>query len=388
VRLFFIVENDQPHAAGGGFYAIHKFAEFLSLRGHDVFVFGVHDMRWVKRSARFAQMYRPSLNRNGRLKTRLDGWLSGLCARWLLPRAMRRFHPDWILGVLTHSAVKAEALGRSYRIPVANFIYECPPWMQEVWQPEVFRIGFEDALTQRLWAATRAAYLGSRVLFPNSELSRRHNTAWLGGKAVAEPIYPGIDPGQMPASVAAGSEPICLDPQRKHLLYVGRMAESKNVHHLIAAFLRLGPDAVLHLCGTGSDVEKFKVQAGGSPRIRFHGFVPDDALWSLFRQCSLLVYPTGFEGFGMPPMQALHFGKPCLASDLGIFRSIYGDLLEYFPPGDVDALTQAMQRLLGDPDYCRRRGEAGRLYVDTNFTWARAAETIEVSLSKANHEQP
>ena len=47
LKLLFIVENDVPHAAAGGFYAIYKFAEFLSQRGHSIAIYGVHDMNWV-----------------------------------------------------------------------------------------------------------------------------------------------------------------------------------------------------------------------------------------------------------------------------------------------------------------------------------------------------
>jgi glycosyltransferase involved in cell wall biosynthesis len=381
VRLFFIVENDEPHAAGGGFYALHKFAEFLVRRGHEVCVYGVHDMHWVEPGNGLSFRFRPSLPRRGRLLSRLDRMLSRLSARLLLEPAVRRFRPDWICGVLTYSAIKAEALGRKSGVPVANFIYECPPWMEEVWGAETFRRGY-DKWTERLWEETRRAYLGSRVLLPNSDLSRRHNSRWLGGKEVGEPIHPGIDPEQMPIKAPA-REPMALDPGRKHLLCVGRLIGSKNVRDLISAFPFLHGQAELHVCGTGSEMAALKAQAAGLPQIRFHGFVSDDLLWSLFRQCDLVVYPTGFEGFGMPPMQALYFGKPCLASDLEIFRSVYGDLLEYFPLSDVKALASSIDRLLADPDYRRRRGEAGRRHVLENFTWARAAERIEHQLMKA-----
>ena len=383
MKLFFIVENDQPHAAGGGFYSLFKFAEFLARRGHSIFIYGVHDMHWVKPGSNLKLLFRPKLPRRSGLLTKLDRRLSKFCEGWILAPALRKFRPDWILGVLTHSAIKAEGLGRRYQIPVANFIYECPPWMEEVWGVETFKRGY-DSFTRQLWDKTRSAYLGSKVLFPNSALSREYNASWLEGKAVAEPIYPGVDPDQMPYLVDQVTETLPLNPNRKHILCVGRLVESKNVHHLISAFKKLHVEAELHLCGTGSEMQALKDQSAQLPFIHFHGFVSDALLWSLYRQCDLVAYPTGFEGFGMPPMQALYFGKPCLASDLAVFRSIYGDMLEYFPLGNVDALAQSIDRLLSDPDYCRRRGEAGRLYVLENFTWAIAAERIEHNLMKVN----
>jgi len=375
MRLFFIVENDQPHESAGGFYAPFKFAEYLARRGHAVRVYGVHDRGWVPRSASLSLLFRPSVPRKGRLGTWLDRRLSRLSADWILPRAIAAFRPDWIAGVLTYSAIKAEVLGRRFGIPVANFVYECPPWMREVLGQARFEAE-ANVFSRRLWEDTRRAYLGSRVLFPNSPMSQDYNSRWLEGKAVAEPIYPGVDPEAMPRTPPGGREPKPLDPARKHILFVGRLAPGKNVDALIRAFRTLPGDAELHLCGTGPDRQSLERLASGA-RVTFHGYVPDGILWSLFRQCHLVAYPSAFEGFGMPPMQALYFGKPCLASDLPILRSIYGDLLDYFPAGDERSLGESMGRLLKDEGHRSRKGAAGYRHVLEHFTWERAADRIE-----------
>ena len=378
MKLFFIVENDEPYASGGGYYALFKFAEHLALMGNKVFVYGVLDLGWVKPGDGLSIVFRPRMPRTGRFRSKVDRVLSKFGAKWLLPFLIRRFRPDWILGVLTHSAIKAESLGRRMGIPVANFIYECPPWMNETLGAVAFEKGY-DAFARRLWEETRRAYLGSKVLFPNSRLSQRYNQMWLEGKPVADPIHPGIDPGQMPFG-PVHNEPLRLDPDCKHVLSVGRLVEGKNIHQLIAAFRRLRAKAQLHICGAGPEMERLRREASGSPAIHFHGYLSDADLWSLFRQCALVAYPSGFEGFGMPPMQALYFGKPCIASDLEIFRSIFANRLEYFPLGDVDALAAEMDRLLADPEYCRQRGEAGRRFIIENFTWSVSAARIDKTL--------
>jgi glycosyltransferase involved in cell wall biosynthesis len=383
LRLFFIVENDQPHESAGGFYALYKFAEFLARRGHVVRVYGVHDRGWVRKTGTLSLLFRPRIPRRGKVTRWLDRRLSRMAAQWILPAAIRGFRPDWIAGVLTYSAIKAEALGRRFGTPVANFIYECPPWMREVMGDERFETA-KDPFSQRLWEDTRRAYLGSRVLFPNSALSRDYNSRWLEGKPVAEPIHPGIDPSQMPRVAAGDREPLPLDPARKHVLFVGRLAPGKNVDALIRAFRKLSLDAELHLCGTGPDRAGLQGLAAGA-KVAFHGYLPDDELWSLFRQCTLVVYPSAFEGFGMPPMQALYFGKPCLASDLPILRSVYGDMLEYFPSGDEECLAKSMERLLEDEGGRGRNGEAGHRYILDHFTWERAADGI-VRVLRQSHE--
>lgn len=383
LKLFFIVDNDEPHSGAGGFYAIFKFAEFLAQRGHTIHIASVHDLGWVKPRPNLKLSFRPSLSRKKSLIAKLDRFISMLHNRWWLPFSVKQFQPDWIVGVLTYSAIDAEKIGQKNQIPVANFIYECPPWLQEIWGSK-YIIENANPTIIKVWEKTRNAYLGSRVLFPNSGLSRQYNSKWLNGREVAEPIHPGIDPDQMPFMPPA-NEPIILDSQRAHLLFVGRLVENKKVHDLIAAFHRLESNAELHICGTGPELERLKTLAYGSKRIQFHGYVPDTVLWSLFRQCTLLVYPTAFEGFGMPPMQALYFAKPCIASDLDIFRSIFGDHLEYFTIGAIAELTTSIDRLLRDPEYCRVRGEAGRQFILENFTWDIAAQRIEQNLLEANN---
>lgn len=374
MKLFFIVDNNAPHASGGGYYAIFKFAEFLAQRGHEVFIYAVNDLGWVKNNENLSVYYRPGFPRGNRLLRKLDKWLEAVLNRWLLPRQARQFAPDWVLGVLKESAIKAVALGRACQRPVANFIYECPPWLREIYGESMYQAS-NHGHTRRLWERTREAYLASDVLFPNSELSHQYNQAWLESVTVRPPIYPGIDVAQMPFE--GPSE------QRggRSVLFVGRLVPEKNVHHLLAAWRKLPQDVVLHIAGSGPLQAELKAQASDLPNVVFHGYVSDERLWELYRSTSMLVCPTRFEGFGMPPMQALYFEKPCLASDLPILRSIYADYIDYYPMGDIDALAQGIMRITGNASYAREKGERGRRFVLENFTWQIAAATIERELS-------
>ena len=373
MKLFFIVDNNEPHASGGGYYAIFKFAEFLARRGHSVFIYAVHDLGWVSNNENLRVYYRPSIPRRNRLLRKLDRLLETVCDRWLLPRLARQFVPDWVLGLLKESAIKAVELGRRCKRPVANFIYECPPWLREIYGEAMYEAS-NHGYTRRLWERTRDAYLASDVLFPNSELSRQYNQAWLGSVTVSPPIYPGIDEAQMPFDGPSEKS------HDRSVLFVGRLVPEKNVQHLIEAWRKLPPDIVLHIAGSGPLLATFKAQAADLPNVIFHGYVSDDRLWALYRGAKLLVCPTQFEGFGMPPMQALYFEKPCLASDLPILHSIYGDHIDYFPMGDTVALAQRVLHILKDVAYAKENGERGRHFVLKNFTWQIAAATIEKNL--------
>ena len=379
MKLLFVIENDQPHASGGGYYAPFKFAEFLARRGHEVLLYAVHDLGWIVPASGLRVVYRPSVPRAGRFLRKADKLLASACDRLILERLGRRFEPDWVLGVLKEPAIKATALARRIGARAANFVYECPPWLREMAGDEAYRreyVGY----TRDLWERTRRAYLDSDLLFPNSELARQWNARWLDGKEVAAPIHPGIDPEQMPMSDEEGAP---RRPGPPRVLYVGRLAPGKNVHDLVAACLRLQPAPELHVCGEGPELKRLRAAASGSPAVHFHGFVSEQALWSHYRDADLVVCPSSFEGFGMPPMQALYFRRPCLVSDIPIFRSVYGDTLEYFPLGDVEALTASLRRLLADEPYRHRRGRHGREFVLRQFTWAEGARRIEAALLAA-----
>ena len=373
MKLFFIVDNNAPHASGGGYYAIFKFAEFLAQRGHSVFIYAVHDLGWVKNTDNLKVYYRPSISRDNRLSRKLDKLLEAVCDRFLLPRLAMQLAPNWIFGVLKESAIKAVALGDSCQRPVANFIYECPPWLREIFGEKVYQASNND-FTRELWAQTKEAYLASDLLLPNSELSQQYNQEWLGSNNISAPIYPGIDETQMPFE---GPQELGTG---RAVLFVGRLAPEKNIHHLIAAWRQLPKDVVLHIAGSGPLLEELQASAADLPNVMIHGYVSDDRLWALFRGANMLVCPTQFEGFGMPPMQALYFEKPCLVSDLPIFRSIYGDHVDYFPIGNIDAIAKGVLRILNDSNYAQAQGESGRKFVLGNFTWKIAAKTIELQL--------
>ena len=131
MKLLFVVENNQPHASAGGYYALFKFADFLARRGHETLLYAVNDRAWGRPSRELRIVYRPSIPRRNRALRKLDKMLAAACDRLILARETRALRPDWILGVFTESAIKAAALGRRHGARVANFIYECPPWVRE-----------------------------------------------------------------------------------------------------------------------------------------------------------------------------------------------------------------------------------------------------------------
>lgn len=176
------------------------------------------------------------------------------------------------------------------------------------------------------------------------------------------------------------SERLTLD--QPYLLYVSRIEHpGKNHVRLIEAFERLksSGDFQHQLVLAGGDWTGAKVvheRADRSPYakdIRFTGFVSDDDLMDLYSCAEMLVFPSLYEGFGLPVLEAMACGTPVASADVSSLPEVGGDAVSYFSPNDSDSICDAIRRLLEDTDYrqlCVDRG----LERSRKFTWAATAK--------------
>jgi alpha-1,3-rhamnosyl/mannosyltransferase len=125
-----------------------------------------------------------------------------------------------------------------------------------------------------------------------------------------------------------------------------------------------------------------RAQVEASParvRVRFTGYVSDEDLRALYSTCRAFVYPSLYEGFGLPPVEAMSCGAPVVASRIGAHSEVLGeDAAMLVAPKDVAGFARAVTTLVDDEGLRRRLSDAGRRRA-AHFTWARAArETLEV----------
>jgi glycosyltransferase involved in cell wall biosynthesis len=116
-------------------------------------------------------------------------------------------------------------------------------------------------------------------------------------------------------------------------------------------------------------------------RIDFLGKASTEELVRLYCRSQIVACPSLYEGFGLPAVEAMACGVPVVATSAGALSEIIEDGVTGItvPPGDSDALRDALRRLLSDPELCRRMGEAGRQRVVERFTWRQTAlRTAEV----------
>lgn len=185
---------------------------------------------------------------------------------------------------------------------------------------------------------------------------------------VTAPVF--VTPLGVDAADAGGPHP----DERPTVLFVGKRGYYKDFA-VLAAALRELPDARLVLVGGGplTAEERGALAAAGLDGRSTHS-TPDDAgLREQYRSATLLVFPSRYEGFGLPALEALSAGCPAVLADTPALREVAGDAAAYFPAGDAQALAGVLRALLGDPARRGAMADAGRLRA-ARFTWRRTAE--------------
>ncbi len=168
------------------------------------------------------------------------------------------------------------------------------------------------------------------------------------------------------------------------ILYVGTLEPRKNLKGLIQAYAQTQAKNEFLLVLAGGKgwkyehifrlVEKLKLQ----DRVIFTGYVPEDDLPGLYKRASLFVYPSYYEGFGLPPLEAMACGLPVIVSNSTSLPEVVGDAGVYVDPYDIRQMSATIDTVLSDSDLLetlRRRGpERAKL-----FSWEKTAiETLKL----------
>ena len=173
-------------------------------------------------------------------------------------------------------------------------------------------------------------------------------------------------------------------PERPYFLYVSRLEHpAKNHVRLIEAFdqfrkrTKLEWDLVL-AGGDWHGAEHIRAaarQSGSAAHIRFPGFVPDADLPALYRSAGAMVYPSLFEGFGLPPVEAMACGCPVVSSSAGALDEVIGDAALRIDPNDPVSIADALVEIASNPARRERLRELG-LANARRFDWAVTARRM------------
>ncbi len=230
----------------------------------------------------------------------------------------------------------------------------------------------------------RSARLARRVI-ADSQATAKDVADYIGIGADRIDVVPlGVDPRFVRSSANEQMNlrrKLLLPP--RFFLYVGTLEPRKNLPRLIDGWTSIAPncDADLVVAGrTGWKAEPIRAAARRSPymdRIHFRDFVDEADLAPLLSAALVFVWPSLWEGFGLPPLEAMACGTPVLSSKRSSIPEVVGDDAFLVDPHDTQAIADGMLRLAKDEKLRHRLAEGG-LERAAQFTWERTAElTIE-----------
>ncbi len=179
----------------------------------------------------------------------------------------------------------------------------------------------------------------------------------------------------------AGRQRLPAGVTEPFVLAVGNLEPRKNLGRLIEAFATVAADpgvtATLVLVGRAklgsASLAGLVERHGQRNRVVFTGFVEEEQLVLLYNRAALFIYPSLYEGFGLPPLEAMACGCPVIASNVTAMPEVLGDAALLVDPTSVPAMAEAMRAVLrGDAQALELRARGLRQVA--RYSWARAAE--------------
>ncbi|MFD1142287.1 glycosyltransferase family 4 protein [Larkinella insperata] len=175
------------------------------------------------------------------------------------------------------------------------------------------------------------------------------------------------------------------NPYGKYILAVSSLDPRKNFKGLIQAFQQAKfPDTKLVIVGAAHKVfadSGLKELIENDPSIIFTGYLSDEQLVNLYQHALFFAYPSFFEGFGIPPLEAMSCGCPTLVSDTTSLPEVCGDASVYVDPYDIGSIRDGLVKLYSDEALRKTLVEKGRGRVE-RFSWQQSAEKLAGIISK------
>lgn len=293
---------------------------------------------------------------------------------------------------------------------LAADLYHIPLNAVPLWMPKPYLVTIHDMSTLLFGNTTgyrsnlRHFYLrrgllrADRVLAVSSATRRDVETVLGIPASRIQVVYNAPDPMFYPAAAdgnGAGTglqeQQRLLDRYRIHypfLLYVGRTNPQKNIPRLVEAFavlrgeLREHPSFnALRLIIIGDEISRNSalrhavIQSRVEDVVRFLGFVPIETLRAFYQAASAFVFPSLYEGFGLPPLEAMACGTPVVCSRVSSLPEVVGDAALIVNPENVFDIARGLKEVLLDEEL-RERLTARGLEQSRKFSWERTAAQV------------
>ncbi len=180
----------------------------------------------------------------------------------------------------------------------------------------------------------------------------------------------------------------------RFVMYAGNVKPHKNLERLIDAFMLLRQDGLqdVKLLITGNQISKYATLRRAVHRynlhkhVRFLGFLPDQTLAVLYRLADVFVFPSLYEGFGLPPLEAMASGTPVVTSNVSSLPEVVGDAAILINPYDPESLADGIRRVLTD-DALRADLKTRGLARAREFSWEESVTRIRQIYCEVGQER-
>lgn len=215
-----------------------------------------------------------------------------------------------------------------------------------------------------------------------SEFSRQQILSWSGLSAArVVNVGNGVD-----AQYQLNVQP--YQPGFRYVLCVSNRKRHKNEHRLIESFSKANIDTDIKLLFTGKadeDILNTVTKCGMSERIVFNGFVDEEQLPGLYRGAMALLFPSLYEGFGLPVIEAMACGTPVLTSNTTSLPEVAGDAAILVDPDSVEAITSGIESIINNKELRNDLVIKGLIQCK-KFSWDSVAQKVEGILEKVQEK--
>ncbi|MFA6271987.1 MAG: glycosyltransferase family 1 protein [Patescibacteria group bacterium] len=199
-------------------------------------------------------------------------------------------------------------------------------------------------------------------------------------------IYPGID-HEFYKNVGTEDKNNIIkkyDLPEKFILSLAALEPRKNIEMVVEAFAEFSKESdcrlVLAGASQGSEllIDQLISKNGISDKVRTLGYIPNEDKPALYQLAECFVYPSFYEGFGFPPLEAMSSGTPVIASYSSSLSEICGNSALLIDPHNIEELTEAFKQILNDSHFSDKLAQRGRIQAE-KFTWEQSArETLNL----------
>lgn len=290
----------------------------------------------------------------------------------ILPCDLGSFNPKELLLFPTVEVNKCDAfytpnfnIPMGIKVPIYSTIHDILFFETENFGSFIHRLALK-------WYVKRALRI-SRTVFTVSQFSKERIKAYFNTSADLAVVNNGIN-----ASLSRYRADNEYKGRKEGIVFLGSIKKHKGLHVLLEAYERLRKEVkdcppltvIGHVDFRTKDEKTLALINNSRDHVNFLGAVDDRTLYDVLSRSAVLVSPSFYEGFGIPPLEAMYLGTPAIISDIPVYKEVYGDLpVTYFKTGDSDDLYVKLRQFVAhNLDICER--------IDKMYNYADTASRI------------